>query len=290
MTMMKKTIGLGLLVLAFTGSFVAQQQKETAIKWETDYETALKLAEEKGMPLIVFFMASWSSPSRMMLEKVWENEAIVEQAQKFVAVQVDVDRHPEIAKQYEVKTYPTVVFSDPSGEIKIQRVGVVQASEMATLMKVFPRDFKGIVELKKKIEKNNQDFETLRRLADFYAQIHIWELSSEYYKEALKLGNLDKNEELKDLIIFSLAMNELRLKRYEEAAKLFEEELSEYPEGKSTENLLYGLFIAYIGQKKIQEAEKTYKKLKAKYPDSKVTENSRRILEMMKKWIRNERE
>lgn len=287
---MKRMFGLGLLVLAFTGYFMGNQDEQKVINWQTDYAAAIKLAIEKEMPILVFFTAEWSAPSQEMLTKVWANEGVIASAQKFIAVQVDVDQYPEIAKKYEVKTYPTVIISDPSGDIKIQRVGPVPAKEMLTLMRVFPMDFSGIMELKKKIEKNSQDFEALRRLADFYAKINVWDLSSEYYKAVLEHENLEGNEELKDLIVFSLAMNELRLKRYEEAAKLFERELKEYQKDKSTENLLYGLIISYIGQKKIQEAEKTFKKLKSKYPDSKVTEQAGRILEMMKKRIKTERE
>lgn len=287
---MKRMFGLGLLVLAFTGYFMGSQDEQKVINWQTDYAAAVKLAIEKEMPMLVFFTAEWSVPSQEMLTKVWANEGVMASAQKFIAVQVDVDQYPEIAKKYEVKTYPTVIISDPSGDIKIQRVGPVPAKEMLTLMRVFPMDFSGIMELKKKIEKNNQDFEALRRLADFYAKINVWDLSSEYYKAVLEHENLEGNEELKDLIVFSLAMNELRMKRYEEAEKLFERELKEYPKDKSTENLLYGLIISYIGQKKIQEAEKTFKKLKSKYPDSRVTEQAGRILEMMKNRIKTERE
>ena len=288
--MMKRTFGLGLLVLAFTVYFMGNQDERKVINWQTDYAAAVKLANEKGMPILFFFTAEWSVPSQEMLTEVWANEGVTAFAQKFIAVQVDVDQYPEIAKKYEVKTYPTVIISDPSGDIKIQRVGIVSVKEMVTLMRVFPMDFKGIMDLKKKIEENSQDFDALRRLADFYAKINVWDLSSEYYKAVLEHESLEGNEELKDLIVFSLAMNELRMKRYEEAEKLFERELKEYPKNKSTENLLYGLIISYIGQKKIQEAEKTFKKLKSKYPDSKVTVQAGRILEMMKKRIRSERE
>ena len=280
---MKKTTGLGLILLAFTCFFMGKDGEQKEIEWREDYAKAVKLAEEKGKPLLIFFTADWSAPSQQMLEKVWTYEAVTANAQKFVAVQVDVDKNPEIAKKYNVKKYPTVIFSDPSGEILIHRVGIMPAKEIVTLMKVFPMDFTAILEMKKKIEVDSSDFDALRKLADVYANLHIWEMSSEYYKEALKHESLEGNEALKDLIIFSLAMNELRLKRYEEAEKLFLHELKEYSKDKSTENLLYGLFISYIGQKKIQEAEKIYRKLKSKYPDSKTTQQAGKILEMMKK-------
>lgn len=286
----KKATGTGVLVLVLSLFLAAGQGEKKVIGWQTDYETAVKQAEEKSMPLIVFFTADWSPPSRTMYEKVWANEEVVEQAGKFVAIQVDVDRFPEIAKKFNVKAFPTVILSDPSGEIKIQLVGIMPAREMATMMKVFPRNFNEIIELKKKLEENKKDLEALRGLADFYADINIWELSSDYYKQALKHIDIEDNEELKDSIVFSLAMNELRLNHYKEAQKIFEEELKEYPKDKSSENLLYGLMVSYIGQKKIEEAEKTYKKLKSKYPDSKVTEEAGRILEMMKKRIRTERD
>jgi len=280
--MIKKTVGWGLLVLFFLGFIGAQESQEKKINWNTEYPDAMKLAKEQEKPVLIFFHAPWSQPSSRMINNVWEQPNIIASSSKFVCVSINVDTN-HYKTNFTVKTYPTVIFADPWGNEIFSRTGFIPARELLSLMKVFPTSFSAINELKKKIEIDSQDIAALHQIAQLYSKMRVWDMSSEYYKEVLKLKDLDLDEELKDVVIFSLAMNQLRLRKYEEAEKALEEELKEYPKGKSTEKILYGLFVAKIGQRKIDEAEKVLKKLKSKYPDSFMTEQAEKILESMKK-------
>jgi tetratricopeptide (TPR) repeat protein len=276
--MMKKTVGWGLLILFFMGFIGAQESK---INWITEYPDAMKLAEEQEKPVLIFFHAPWSQPSSLMISDVWELPNIVASSSKFVCVSINVDTY-HYDTNFGVKTYPTVIFADPSGNEIFRRTGFISEKELFSLMQVFPTSFSIINQLKKNIEINSQDIESLHQMAQLYSRMRVWDMSSDYYKEVLKLKDLDLDEGLKDIVVFSLAMNQLRLRKYEEAEKALEEELKESPKGKSTEKILYGLFVAKIGQRKIDEAEKVLKKLKSKYPDSNMTKQAEKILESMK--------
>ncbi len=281
-TMMKKTVGWGLLVLFFLGFIWAQEAQKKKINWITEYPDAMKLAEEQEKPVLIFFHAPWSQPSSWMIKDVWEQPKIIASSDKFICISINVDTY-HYETNFSVKTYPTVVFADPSGNEIFRRTGFIPANALLRLMKVLPMNFSVINDLKKAIEIDSKDIEALHQIAELYSRMRVWDMSSEYYKEVLKLKDLDLDEELKDIVIFSLAMNQLRLREYEEAEKALEEELKEYPKGKSTEKILYGLFVAKIGQRKIDEAEKVLKKLKSKYPDSHMTKQAEKILESMKK-------
>jgi len=280
--MMKKTVGWGLLALIFLGSVWAQEAQKKKINWTIEYPDAMKLAEEQEKPVLIFFHAPWSQPSSWMIKDVWEQPNIIESSEKFVCISINVDTN-HYETNFKVKTYPTVVFADPWGKEILSRTGFIPANELLSLMKVFPMTFSTINTLKKKIEIDGQDIDALHKMAQLYSNMRVWDMSSEYYMEVLKLKDIDLDEELKDVVIFSLAMNQLRQSKYEEAEKALEEELKEYPKGKSTEKILYGLFVAKIGQRKISEAEKVLKKLKSKYPDSTMTKGAEKILESVKK-------
>lgn len=278
---MKKTVGWGLLVFVFLGFIWTQENKEKKINWITEYPEGMKLAEEHEKPALIFFHAPWSQPSKWMIKDVWEQPDIIVLSDKFICISINVDiNHYET--NFKVKTYPTVVFADSWGNEIFRRAGFISARELLPLLKVFPASISAVNALKKIIEIDSQDVEALHQMAQLYSKMRIWDMSSEYYKEVLKLKDLDLDEELKDIVIFSLAMNQLRLREYEEAEKALEEELKEYPKGKSTEKILYALFVAKIGQRKIDEAEKVLKKLKSKYPDSSMTKQAEKILESMK--------
>ncbi len=278
---MKKTVGWGLLALVFLGFIGAQEIKKKEINWITEYPEGMKLAEEQEKPALIFFHAPWSQPSKWMIKDVWEQSDIIVSSDKFICISINVDiNHYET--NFKVKTYPTVVFSDFWGNEIFRRAGFISAKELLPLMKVFPASISAVNALKKIIEIDSQDIEALHQLAQLYSKMRVWDMSSEYYKEVLKLEVLNLNEGLKDIVIFSLAMNQLRLRKYEEAEKALEEELKESPKGKSTEKILYALFVAKIGQRIIDEAEKVLKKLKSKYPDSMMTQQAEKILESMK--------
>lgn len=279
--MMKKTMGWGLLVF-FSLSFVgAQETQEKKINWITEYPDAMKLAEENERPALIFFYAPWSQPSKSMLNDVWEEPTIVTLSNKFVCISINVDSN-HYETHYGVKTYPTVVFTDSEGNAIFRRSGFIPVDELRALMKVFPMNFTVINQLKKNIEINSEDLKSLHQIAELYSKMRVWDMSSVYYKEVLKLEELNLDEGLKDIVVFRLAMNQLRLRNYAEVEKSLEEALESSPKGKSTEKILYGLFVAKIGRRKIDEAKKVLKKLKSKYPDSHMTLQAIKILESMK--------
>jgi len=280
-TMIKKTVGWGLLILFFLGFIGAQESQEKKINWITEYPDAMKLAEEQEKPVLIFFHAPWSQPSSWMISDVWEQPNIIESTGKFICISINVDTH-HYETNFSVKTYPTVIFADSWGNEIFRRTGFISAKELLPLLKIFPTNLSVVNELKKKIELNSHDIEALHQMAQLYSKLRVWDMSSEYYKQVLKLKDLNLDEGLKDVVIFSLAMNQLRLRNYEEAEQALEEELKDYPKGKSTEKILYGLFVAKIGLRKIDEAGKTLKKLKSKYPDSNMTKQAEKILESMK--------
>ncbi len=278
---MKKTVGWGLLVLFSLGFVGAQENKEKKINWITEYPEGTKLAEEQEKPTLLFFHAPWSQPSLWMIKDVWEKPDIIESSSKYICISINVDTN-HYETNFKVKTYPTVIIADSWGNEIFRRAGFISANDLLPLLKVFPTSISAVAGLKKIIELDSEDLEALNEMAHLYSEMHVWDISSEYYQQVLKFKDLHLDEELKDVVIINLAMNQLWMRKYEEAEKALEEELKEYPKGKSTEKILYGLFVAKIGQTKINEAEKVLKKLKQKYPDSKLTLQAGKILESVK--------
>ncbi len=278
---MKKTVGWGLLVLFSLGFVGAQENKEKKINWISEYPEGMKLAEEQEKPVLLFFHAPWSQPSLWMIKDVWEKPDIIESSSKYICISINVDTN-HYETNFKVKTYPTVIIADSWGNEIFRRAGFISANDLLPLLKVFPTSISAVAVLKKIIALDSEDIEALNEMAHLYSEMRVWDISSDYYQQVLKFKDLHLDEELKDVVIINLAMNQLWMRKYEEAEKALEEELKEYPKGKSTEKILYGLFVAKIGQTKISEAEKILKKLKQKYPDSKLTLQAGKILESVK--------
>ena len=63
----------------------------SSIQWQSDYNTALSLANQQGKPLFIDFWASWCSSCIAMDNNVFPQQAIIEKASQFIMLRVDID-------------------------------------------------------------------------------------------------------------------------------------------------------------------------------------------------------
>lgn len=81
--------------------------------------------------VLVDFSAEWCGPCKMM-------KPILEDVKKRVGedasiIKIDVDKNPQLASQLQIKGVPTLILYK-DGEIAWRQSGVVQASDLATLI------------------------------------------------------------------------------------------------------------------------------------------------------------
>jgi thiol:disulfide interchange protein len=92
-----------------------------AVAWSHDYEAALSRAARERKPLMVDFLATWCHGCNLLDETVFSRHDVGEASQDFVAVRVDGDKRPDLARRLAVGGYPIVLFLTPHGE-EITRV------------------------------------------------------------------------------------------------------------------------------------------------------------------------
>ncbi len=90
-----------------------------------------QLPKVDGKPMIIDFNATWCGPCRQFAPNF---EAIAEKnAGKALFYSVDVDKHPALAKQYNVQGIPMVLFISPDGKTD-SMVGYRDESEFAAIV------------------------------------------------------------------------------------------------------------------------------------------------------------
>jgi tetratricopeptide (TPR) repeat protein len=107
-----------------------------AVTWRTDYNTARKEAQEKGLPLLVVLGTDDCFYCRKLESGPLKDATITTLvASGFVPLKLDATRAPEIAKALKVQMYPTTVLAAPDGKIHAFIEGYIEADRLGEQLK-----------------------------------------------------------------------------------------------------------------------------------------------------------
>jgi thioredoxin 2 len=86
-----------------------------------------EVVREARVPVLVDFWADWCGPCKMAAPEVQRTAA--DMAGKAVVLEVDTDRHPDVAARYGVRGIPNFVVLR-AGQVVFQQAGVVDHRQM----------------------------------------------------------------------------------------------------------------------------------------------------------------
>ena len=100
---------------------------------ENSWDEALKQAAAKNKYIFVDAYATWCGPCKMLKEQTFtdDNAAAFYNA-NFINVAIDMEkgRGPELAQQWQLRAYPTMIIFNPKGKPVLGTVGFIKASEL----------------------------------------------------------------------------------------------------------------------------------------------------------------
>lgn len=108
------------------------------MSWHDWNETAFDRARERGCPVLLFLRASWCRWCRELEERVLQQpEVAALLAERFVTVEVDKDRRPDVDTRYRRGGWPTLAVLDADGEV-LASWNYLEADELAERLRRFP--------------------------------------------------------------------------------------------------------------------------------------------------------
>jgi uncharacterized protein YyaL (SSP411 family) len=106
------------------------------IRWRSDYNSARKEAQEKGLPLLVEVGTEDCYYCRKLETTTFRDPRVASLlASGFVPLKVDANREPALARALKVQVYPTLVLAGPDGKIHAFIEGYLDADRLAEHMK-----------------------------------------------------------------------------------------------------------------------------------------------------------
>ena len=83
------------------------------------------------IPVLVDFYADWCMPCNMLGESI---EEIVDEDKNVNVVKINVDEHPDLAREYGVMSIPLLLLSENNKTVK-KHVGLMEKEELIEWMK-----------------------------------------------------------------------------------------------------------------------------------------------------------
>lgn len=107
------------------------------IRWATDLGAAQRQATQEGKLLLLHFQSKDCAPCRTVEATVFADETVVSAIhEKYVPVRVDVDELPEVAAEFQVKSWPTDVIVTTEGTQLYRGVSPAKANVYRTQLEM----------------------------------------------------------------------------------------------------------------------------------------------------------
>jgi thioredoxin-like negative regulator of GroEL len=131
---------IGAVIMKFLGtldqSLTPGTAKGAPAGFQTNYDTALSLAQSSGKPLVLIFSASWCPPCQQMKKQVYPSQEVAPYKSQFVWAYLDVDQpsNKSIAQKFGVRGIPHIALVNTQGhEITAFSGGMAPAAFAAKL-------------------------------------------------------------------------------------------------------------------------------------------------------------
>ncbi len=125
-----RTFRRGLWVAMLSLFLPSLAKAEEAIAWQTDFDTARRLAAESNRLVVLHFWASYCGPCLRLEDTVFKDPNVGKLLDKhFVMVKLNADKQSNLMRQYGVKSIPTDVVVTPQGKMVSKSIspGAAQA-------------------------------------------------------------------------------------------------------------------------------------------------------------------
>jgi len=277
---MSSALALSLLLAGAAREAPPPLPPPPTIRWEKNFDEALKKARKAGKPVIVDFWADWCAWCHRLDKNTYADPWVARKAQEFVAVKVNTEgsrKDIDVAVRYHVTSLPTVVFLSPEGRQLFRMNGYQGPGQFPRTLEGALRAARTVMSWEEALARHPDDPRALLALGSHLFDQEYFDESRDLLQKAVSRdveAELDERRRARML----LAIIEHVTRNFGEAERLVKEALSLQPGPEDQPKLLFVLGRTYLSSGRQAEGVATFEVIVREYPQSPAAAKARESL------------
>ncbi len=158
------------LTLCYVSLMLLGVSSADGVKWEKDWDTALKSAQSSKKMIMIDFYTDWCGWCKKLDADVFQNVEFEKVSKDFLAVKLNAEKEGEtLAKKFEVDGFPTIVFVDSKGDLVGKIVGYLPLPDFTHQTKLIQNSFNTFSKSLDTVKTKPNDADALSNVALGYA-------------------------------------------------------------------------------------------------------------------------
>ncbi len=250
------------------------------IKWERNFDEALKKAKASGKPIFVDFWAEWCGWCHRLDKTTYVDPNVVARSEEFVAVKVNTEASKKeelVAQRYDVQNLPTIAFLSPGGHLVLRLNGFQGPGQFPRTMDQAREAARRVAALEDALEKNPHDASALLGLGIHLYEQEFYEESRDLLKETITYdAEASVAHRRKARMLLAIIQNYDR--KFGEAESLLKDALAIRPAGEDEPKLLFVLGRTYASWGKVEDSQRTMQTILRLYPQNPIAQKARETI------------
>ena len=186
---------------------------ETPSGWLSDYGKAIELSLKTSKPILLDVYAPWCPFCEKLHNRVYPSPEFKLAAKDFITVSLNGENHPEIARKFEIRGTPVIIFLDKNGYELDRVTGYLDSGELTRLMSSVKTNAKIESTLMSELAQNPNGVLANYRAGVYYSDTGNHDRARKYFLHAWNTsekGPVDKKMDS----LYNAAVSSMELKDY----------------------------------------------------------------------------